>query len=110
MKKFIFGNPNCINHDVLRVAEIKAFWIQSQAEGERREKGPLKAVGELKTCSSFKAFNISLIYAVSTMMTKAPSIADGHLLMYYKLLKKKKKKKKKNKSTIKHNETFPMKE
>lgn len=57
------------------------------------EEGPLKAVGELESCSSFRAFNISLVYAVSKMMTKAPSIADGPLLMYHKLLKKKRERK-----------------
>lgn len=52
----------------------------------------------------FKALNIHLVYAVSKITTKAPSKADGHLLLHSKLLKGKKK------TTIKHNETLSMKE
>lgn len=56
----------------------------------------------------FKALNINFVYAVSKTMTKAPSRADGHLLVHSKLLKEKKKRIKK--TTIKHNETLSMKE
>lgn len=38
----------------------------------------------------FKALNIHLVYAVSKITTKAPSKADGHLLLHSKLLKGKK--------------------
>lgn len=70
------------------------------------EKVPLKVVRELDFSWSFKALNISFVYAVPNIMTKAPSAADGQLLVCFKLLKKKKKKR----GTIKHNETFPQKE
>lgn len=57
--------------------------------------------------SFFRVLNISLVYAVPKITTKAPSRADGHFLVCSKLLKGKKKEEKKR--TIKHNETLPMK-
>lgn len=63
----------------------------------------LKVVQELEFYRSFfKALNISLVYTVSKIMTKAPSIADGHFLVCYKLLRKKERKKRQPLNTMRH--------